>query len=62
MDKIDEFYERYSHVEKALISAESESEVRIMSWAFTFICHIPFFSITCYGHWHQMRVHHMLII
>jgi hypothetical protein len=54
MDKIHERFERYSHVEKALISAQSESEVRIMSWVFTFICHIPFFSATGYGHWHQM--------
>jgi hypothetical protein len=61
MDKILERYERYSYAEKALISAESESEVRIMGWVSTFICHISFFSATDYDHWHQMCVHHMLI-
>jgi hypothetical protein len=40
MDKILERYERYSYAEKSLISAESESEVRIMGWISIFICHI----------------------
>jgi hypothetical protein len=42
MDKILERYERYSYAEKALISAESESEVR--SHVVKFDMHLTFVS------------------
>jgi hypothetical protein len=42
MDKILERYERYSYAEKALISAESESEVR--SHVVKFEMHLTFVS------------------
>jgi hypothetical protein len=54
MDKILEHYEQYSYAKKVLISAESESKVRIMGWVFTFICHISFLSATGYGYWHHV--------
>jgi hypothetical protein len=45
MDKILEHYERYSYAEKALISVESESEVRIMV-GFNFVC--PMCTVQCF--------------
>jgi hypothetical protein len=59
MDKILERYERYSYAEKSLISAESESEVRIMGWiSILFVTYILLLSSRL---WHQMCEHHMLI-